>query len=98
MLIITQLLKYHSLHPHQRQSPDCKPTITKAIVVAPSSLVKNWANELQKWLQGRIVPLAIDGGTKQEIDKDLCKFSACCCDWCLIMMVVCQCSLKSIYY
>ena len=25
-----------------KQSPDCKPTIEKAVVVAPSSLVKNW--------------------------------------------------------
>ena len=25
-----------------KQSPDCKPTIQKAVVVAPSSLVKNW--------------------------------------------------------
>ena len=25
-----------------KQSPDCKPTIEKAVVVCPSSLVKNW--------------------------------------------------------
>ncbi|KAF5256977.1 hypothetical protein FOXYS1_12523, partial [Fusarium oxysporum] len=34
-----------------KQSPDAgKPTIQKAIVVCPASLVKNWANELVKWL------------------------------------------------
>lgn len=54
-----------------RQSPDCKPEIDKAMVVAPSSLVKNWYNEVEKWLGGRIQPLAIDGGSKHEIDNKL---------------------------
>lgn len=54
-----------------RQSPDFKPEIDKAIVVSPSSLVRNWANEVQKWLGGRVHPLAIDGGTKDEIDRQL---------------------------
>ncbi|XP_065345333.1 DNA repair and recombination protein RAD54-like [Cloeon dipterum] len=54
-----------------RQGPDTKPIIEKAIVVAPSSLVKNWYNEINKWLGGRVNPLAIDGGSKQEIDRSL---------------------------
>lgn len=54
-----------------KQSPDCKPTIAKAVVVAPSSLVKNWFNEFGKWLGPRISPLAIEGGSKEEIDKKL---------------------------
>uniref|UniRef100_A0A4X1WA82 DNA repair and recombination protein RAD54-like n=1 Tax=Sus scrofa TaxID=9823 RepID=A0A4X1WA82_PIG len=54
-----------------RQSPDCKPEIDKAVVVSPSSLVKNWYNEVGKWLGGRIQPLAIDGGSKDEIDQKL---------------------------
>ncbi|XP_034255426.1 DNA repair and recombination protein RAD54-like [Thrips palmi] len=54
-----------------KQGPDCKPTISKAIVVAPSSLVKNWFNEINKWLGGRVHPLAIDSGSKDEIDKKL---------------------------
>ena len=57
-----------------RQGPECKPTIEKAIVVAPSSLVKNWYNEFKKWLGHRVEPLAIDGGSKSEIDKDLSGF------------------------
>ncbi|XP_029473413.1 DNA repair and recombination protein RAD54-like [Rhinatrema bivittatum] len=57
-----------------RQSPDCKPEISKSVVVAPSSLVKNWYNEVSKWLGGRIQPLAIDGGSKEEIDKRLAGF------------------------
>lgn len=31
-----------------RQGPDCKPTIEKAIIVCPSSLVRNWSNEIDK--------------------------------------------------
>ena len=57
-----------------KQSPDCKPTIDKAIVVCPSSLVKNWYNEINKWLPQRISPLAVDSGTKDQIDKNLAGF------------------------
>jgi hypothetical protein len=35
--------------------------------------VKNWYNEINKWLPNRLNPLAIDGGTKDEIDKNLGK-------------------------
>lgn len=31
-----------------RQGPEGKPTINKAIIVCPSSLVKNWSNEIHK--------------------------------------------------
>lgn len=46
-----------------KQSPlPGKTTIDKAIVACPSSLVRNWANELDKWLgPGAINPLAVDG-------------------------------------
>ncbi|XP_059140209.1 DNA repair and recombination protein RAD54-like isoform X2 [Physella acuta] len=57
-----------------RQSPDCCPTLTKVIIVCPSSLVKNWHNELGKWLGTRIQALAIDSGTKSEIDRNLVHF------------------------
>jgi len=57
-----------------KQSPQCKPMIDKAIVVCPSSLVKNWYNEINKWLPNRLSPLAMDGGTKAEINKNLSGF------------------------
>lgn len=31
-----------------RQGPEAKPTICKGIIVCPSSLVKNWFNEINK--------------------------------------------------
>jgi len=57
-----------------RQSGDIgKATIEKAIIVCPSSLVRNWANELVKWLgPTRIRPLAIDGkGSKEKVTADM---------------------------
>lgn len=45
-----------------RQGPQGKRLIDKCIIVCPSSLVNNWANELVKWLgPNTLSPLAIDG-------------------------------------
>ncbi|KAH7639033.1 dna repair and recombination protein rad54-like protein [Dermatophagoides farinae] len=57
-----------------RQGPEARATIDKAVIVAPSSLVKNWYNEINKWLGCRINALAIDGGSKEEIDRKLGSF------------------------
>ena len=57
-----------------KQSPDAgRSTIQKAIVVCPASLVKNWANELTKWLGANaITPFAIDGkSSKEELTRQL---------------------------
>ncbi|TDL21584.1 DNA repair protein, SNF2 family [Rickenella mellea] len=62
-----------------KQSPHCgKPTIDKCIIACPSSLVKNWANELTKWL-GLEAPgtLAVDGkGTKAELIEKVTRWVA----------------------
>ncbi|KAG7737204.1 hypothetical protein KL932_004164 [Ogataea haglerorum] len=45
-----------------RQGPRGKKTIEKCVIVCPSSLVKNWANEIDKWLgKGTLNSLAMDG-------------------------------------
>jgi DNA repair and recombination RAD54-like protein len=51
-----------------KQSPIAgQPEIRKCIIVCPSSLVRNWANELVKWLgEGTITPLALDGKLSKE--------------------------------
>ncbi|KXX74739.1 DNA repair protein rhp54 [Madurella mycetomatis] len=57
-----------------KQSPEAgKTTIQKAIVACPSSLVRNWANELTKWLGAdAITPFAIDGkASKEELTRQL---------------------------
>ncbi|KAI8589351.1 P-loop containing nucleoside triphosphate hydrolase protein [Geranomyces variabilis] len=60
-----------------KQSPQPgKPTIDKAVIACPSSLVKNWANELVKWLgPNSIRPYACDNkGSKEQTEKDMKKF------------------------
>ncbi|KAI9593850.1 P-loop containing nucleoside triphosphate hydrolase protein [Syncephalis fuscata] len=61
-----------------RQSPNPRqPTIDKCLIVCPSSLVKNWANELIKWLKGRLQCIAIDGkGSKEQVIKNLEQFAS----------------------
>jgi DNA repair and recombination RAD54-like protein len=57
-----------------KQSPDAgKPTIQKCVIACPSSLVKNWANELVKWLgQDAINPFTIDGrASKEELTQQI---------------------------
>ncbi|CAX45621.1 SWI/SNF family member, DNA-dependent ATPase, DNA repair and recombination protein, putative [Candida dubliniensis CD36] len=52
-----------------RQSPRGKRTIEKCIIVCPSSLVRNWANEIVKWLgEGALTPLAVDGKSTKSSD------------------------------
>lgn len=61
-----------------KQSPDAgKSTIQKCVIACPSSLVRNWANELDKWLgKGTITPFAIDGkATKEELVSQLRQWS-----------------------
>ncbi|XP_038067942.1 DNA repair and recombination protein RAD54-like [Patiria miniata] len=57
-----------------KQSPDAKPELDKVVIVAPSSLVKNWHNEISKWLGSKLNALAIDSGSKKEIDANLESF------------------------
>ncbi|KAI0093730.1 DNA repair protein, SNF2 family [Irpex rosettiformis] len=62
-----------------KQSPRAgKPTIEKCIIACPSSLVKNWANELEKWLgKDAISALAVDGkGTKAELLQKVARWVA----------------------
>ena len=57
-----------------KQSPEAgKSTIQKCVIACPSSLVKNWANELVKWLgKDAITPFAIDGkASKAELTMQL---------------------------
>lgn len=57
-----------------KQSPNAgKGTIQKCVIACPASLVKNWANELTKWLGPKApTPFAIDGkATKEELTSQL---------------------------
>ncbi|OJD26462.1 hypothetical protein ACJ73_02150 [Blastomyces percursus] len=57
-----------------KQSPEAgKTTIQKCVIACPSTLVKNWANELVKWLgEGAVTPFVIDGkASKAELISQL---------------------------
>lgn len=55
-----------------RQSPRGRKTIEKCIIVCPSSLVRNWANEIVKWLgENVLTTLAIDGKSTKAADLGL---------------------------
>ena len=57
-----------------KQSPDAGiTTIQKCVIACPSSLVRNWANELVKWLgKDAVTPFAIDGkATKAELTTQM---------------------------
>ncbi|KAK4574245.1 DNA-dependent ATPase protein rad54 [Recurvomyces mirabilis] len=57
-----------------KQSPDAgRSTIQKCVIACPSSLVRNWANELVKWLgPDAINPFAVDGkATKEELIQQM---------------------------
>eukprot|EP00002_Diphylleia_rotans_P006870 TRINITY_DN1629_c0_g2_i8.p1 TRINITY_DN1629_c0_g2~~TRINITY_DN1629_c0_g2_i8.p1 ORF type:complete len:767 (-),score=160.19 TRINITY_DN1629_c0_g2_i8:131-2431(-) len=54
-----------------KQSPHGSPYMKKAIIVCPSSLVNNWANEVKKWLgPERLKPVAIISNEKTN-DEDV---------------------------
>lgn len=55
-----------------RQGPQGKKLIDKCIIVCPSSLVNNWANELVKWLgPNTLTPLAIDGKKTTSVSESV---------------------------
>ncbi|EFQ97419.1 DNA repair and recombination protein RAD54 [Nannizzia gypsea CBS 118893] len=57
-----------------KQSPEAgKPTVQKAVIACPATLVGNWANELVKWLgKDAINPFVIDGkASKAELISQL---------------------------
>lgn len=61
-----------------KQSPEAgKPTIQKCVIACPSSLVRNWANELVKWLgKDAVTPFAVDGkASKDELTSQLKQWS-----------------------
>ncbi len=61
-----------------KQAPEAgTSTIQKCVIACPSSLVRNWANELVKWLgKDAVNPFAMDGkGTKAELTTQMRQWS-----------------------
>lgn len=61
-----------------KQSPEAgKSTIQKCVIACPSSLVRNWAKEIVKWLgKDAVTPFAVDGkASKAELTSQLKQWS-----------------------
>lgn len=50
------------------------PTIYRVIIVCPTSLVKNWNDEIQKWLQNRIKTIALFESNREHVIKEIHRF------------------------
>ncbi|KAL6050256.1 DNA repair and recombination protein RAD54B [Balamuthia mandrillaris] len=58
-----------------RQGVNGSPTVPKAMIVAPSSLVKNWANEVVKWLgPDKISLIAVGENNKVSAESSVTSF------------------------
>lgn len=53
---------------------DNKPMIRRAIVVCPTSLVKNWDDEITKWLHGRVKTIALFEANRDTVIKGIRQF------------------------
>lgn len=53
---------------------DRLPTVKRAIVVCPTSLVKNWDDEIIKWLHGRIKTVALFEANRDAVIKGISMF------------------------
>ncbi|EAL64871.1 SNF2-related domain-containing protein [Dictyostelium discoideum AX4] len=59
-----------------KQSPYGKPTIKKAIIVTPSTLVNNWKSEIQKWFgNGRLIASTLTDSLTKETKANLNDFN-----------------------
>ncbi|KAG2494782.1 hypothetical protein HYH03_007025 [Edaphochlamys debaryana] len=54
--------------------PHGKPAASKPLVLCPPSLVANWGKELEKWLQGRVAPIAVVDTKGQQVKNTLSTF------------------------
>ncbi|EGZ16079.1 hypothetical protein PHYSODRAFT_560615 [Phytophthora sojae] len=53
---------------------DMQPTVKRAIVVCPTSLVKNWDDEIIKWLHGRVKTVALYEAKRETVIKGINQF------------------------
>ncbi|CAI5958852.1 unnamed protein product, partial [Closterium sp. NIES-65] len=58
------------------QGPKGPPLVRRALIVTPTSLVSNWAAELDKWLGGRVRCVALCEASRAEALKGIQQFLA----------------------
>ncbi|RQM20991.1 hypothetical protein B5M09_000202 [Aphanomyces astaci] len=55
------------------EHPD-KPTLNRAVVVCPTSLVKNWDDEIIKWLKGKVKTIALFESGRENVVSGIMSF------------------------
>eukprot|EP00039_Didymoeca_costata_P006492 m.90727 g.90727 ORF g.90727 m.90727 type:complete len:893 (-) comp13278_c0_seq5:46-2724(-) len=61
------------------EGPSGGPICKRIVVCCPTSLVFNWANEIEKWLKGKVKCIAV-GNTGSSVQRDIGDFTAARCD------------------
>lgn len=61
-----------------RQGFDGKPIVKRALIVTPTSLVSNWESEINKWLGGRVLLLALCESTRADVLSGIDSFLKPC--------------------
>lgn len=56
------------------QGVEGKPTVKRAIIVCPTSLVGNWDSECTKWLDGRIRTLPLSESSREDVISSIDTF------------------------
>jgi hypothetical protein len=51
------------------------PTSAHPIILCPTSLVRNWGNELDKWLEGKVEAIVVDDSRAPAVKEALAKFA-----------------------
>lgn len=59
-----------------KQGLDGTPAVKRALIVCPTSLVSNWDDECNKWLNGRVKTLPICDSTRAEVVSSVKQFLA----------------------
>jgi SNF2 family DNA or RNA helicase len=59
-----------------KQGIDGTPAVKRALIVCPTSLVSNWDDECNKWLNGRVKTLPICDSTRAEVVSSVKQFLA----------------------
>jgi len=57
-----------------KQGTDGKPTVNRALIVCPTSLVSNWDDECNKWLCGRVKTLPVCGDSRADVVSSVNRF------------------------
>ena len=57
-----------------KQGVQGKPTVARALIVCPTSLVSNWDDECNKWLNGRVKTMPVCESSRADVVSSVARF------------------------